>query len=108
MSCWFKVRPCHGMFIRHRAAFVYPAEKRCALYSVLRPVRDVQDVPKEQSHAPFVNHWAACQMCTESIPPRVADGGADNKWCGVQYLSWSFIVSMYSVYRQVDYVLLAS
>ncbi len=52
--------------------------------SLVGPIPDdavgMQDVPATQAHAPFVNHWAACQMCTESIPMMVEDGGVDNEW----------------------------
>jgi hypothetical protein len=58
-----------------------PALEASAQQPVTRAHRfRTQDVPKTQAHAPFVNHWAACQMCTESIPMRIADGGADNSW----------------------------
>ena len=54
-----------------------PTSSAANLVVLLWPL---QDVPQTQAHAPFVNHWAACQMCTESIPMMVEDGGADNEW----------------------------
>ena len=38
-------------------------------------------MPKYQAHAPFINHFASCQMCTESIHMRVQLGAEAAQWC---------------------------
>lgn len=39
-----------------------------------------KDVPEYQSHTPFVNHYAACQMCTAVNPMKVSDGQESKAW----------------------------
>jgi hypothetical protein len=89
MSCWFKVSGASIEAAKYSSATCCCClQYRCLLQltsstqgSSREHIYSMQDVPKTQAHAPFVNHWAACQMCTESIPMMVEDGGADNEWC---------------------------
>ena len=77
MSCWYKVLVpllvCCAFCLQHHALDV--SLDGATIDPVYCIVEDwfggVQDIPDMQAHIPFINHFAACQMCTATNPMMV-------------------------------------